>query len=309
MRGSADFATEGAKRTSSVLPAFIIGLPSSYRGEPLERQLSSQGIRWTRIDGVLFRDDSTDASRVDKQAAKVLLHRDIRPGEVGCALAHRQAYRAIVQRGDPIAMVFEDDARLTGDIARKTIQELLETQVPRVLVLFHHKETAITYCNPRDGHLEKTEILRAIVPPTGTVAYALNLAAARLLLDEECPISHVADWPVRPSVHIQYYFLSQAVASPDPRSNSAIGDRSAFVRRGGLAPSAARMKRRFLAISHVTWFKYSKCYGCYRAYILHEFVRRQAFLCAIKNTARASEGHRGVAESGRILNLVGQLWR
>jgi glycosyl transferase family 25 len=284
---------------SGRVPTFIIGLPSAYRGKPLEAQLDARGIRWTRIDGVHFENDGVDSSWVDRRAAKIMLGRDMLNGEVGCALAHRQVYRIMVQHDTSMAMVFEDDARPTGNIDLETIWNLLQTQVPRVLLLYHSNETAITYRRPRDQVPGFDGIRRAVVPPTYAVAYALNLAAARLLLDDDRPVYGPVDWPVKSSAQIQYFFYSRPVVMPDPLAVSAIGDRFNPKGRGYW------YARYFLALSHIIWLRYSKHYGSYRAYILYEFVKVHAH----RKAARIRKGELRAAEIGRIPDIVGRLWR
>jgi glycosyl transferase family 25 len=263
-------SVDETKNAASGLPTFIVGLSSIYRGQALEEQLRAQNLCWTRIDGVDLRNQSVTQGQVDFHAARLLLRRDILPSEVGCALAHRKVYRAMVQHGNPLALVFEDDARLTGIIDQEGITSLLRTQVPRVFMLFFREHAIVGSRRIRGRRAEFVGIRKCFFPPTGTVAYAINLAAARLLLEEGRPVYYTADWPPASSTQIEYYLPSLgAIVTPDPQAESAIGDRPEIH-----LSLAARMKNYLLLISHITWLRKSSYYGSYRGYFLHEFVAR-----------------------------------
>ncbi|UJL31494.1 glycosyltransferase family 25 protein [Mycolicibacterium vanbaalenii] len=265
------------------MPAYVIGIPSAYRGEKLERQLTEQGISWNRVEGVLFDRAGSDHNLVDDRAAKLLLRREILPGEVGCALAHRRVYQLMVRQRVSMALVFEDDARLSTNLNSQHLHELLNTRIPRVLMLSFDRSTVV----PRDLRVRRDpEIHRALVPPTTTTAYALNMAAASLLMDNGRPIAHVADWPVRPSADVEFFFPSSPVAHPDADTASTIGSRNLLSVRSQSALSTtipsvmSRSMRRICAIMHITWLRHRRIYGTYRAYVVHEFVRMPAFKIA-----------------------------
>ncbi|QRZ08337.1 glycosyltransferase family 25 protein [Mycolicibacterium austroafricanum] len=276
-----DSATAQDRPSFHKLPTFIIGLPKTYRGAPLESALDQQDIKWSRVDGVVFNFCGDGGDRVDAKAARILLRREILSGEVGCALAHRNVYRMMVNQACPMAVVFEDDARLSRTLEVDLIQDLLHASEPRVLLLSYKPNTVVMRRQSLGHSHARGAYSQVWVPPTTTTAYALNLAAAELLLDDGRPISYVADWPVRPSPDIRFFVMNDPVASPDLHGVSTIGDRSPDT----IESPRLRLKeanRRLLAISHVTWLRHRRLYGSYRAYIMHEFIRFPAFAIAAR---------------------------
>ncbi|MDO0972832.1 glycosyltransferase family 25 protein [Mycolicibacterium frederiksbergense] len=311
MQHDAESVAGSAAEDICPIPAFIIGLPATYRGDALEAQLNALNVSWSRVDGVVFKKESGDAGLVDQMAAKVLLRRELIGSEIGCALAHRNVYRTIIELDQPYALVFEDDARIVGEsLEYSLIEAMLHTEVPTVVMLSYKKETAVTFCGPPAIYRIGPQFFRAIVPPTTTTAYALNAAAAGLLLDAGQPISHVADWPVRASASVHFYLPRQTIAVPDPNAGSTIGDRGALVAGAQTKFRLNRFTRRLRAALHVTWLQHRGYYGSYGSYVLHEFIRMPMYTRA----AAASEAYTGrdrssLFEGGRLVNLVARLWK
>jgi glycosyl transferase family 25 len=180
------------------------------------------GLRYELHLGVDKRD--LDPARLlaegyDEAAARRAsrLSRPMSPGEIGCALSHRQLYRAAVQQGWGRVLVFEDDvaprreelAALPAVLGQLPPSwELLYlgwTNFERVTLRHRAKQAA--YLAMSAARLMKwtpREVLRlhpAAHSPNlrraglhhCTHAYAFTQAGARKLLAAQTPLAHVAD--------------------------------------------------------------------------------------------------------------------
>ena len=141
------------------LKAFVINL----RGNPERRafmkaQMVKLGLDYEffdAIEGARYRDDPR---WYDPKKSVAAVNRELRPGEVGCALSHAFVYKEIARRELPCAFVLEDDAILNDD-------------VPAVLEKFEKGEL-------RQGEivfLERCDYVRPFSsrPCTGTIASRL----------------------------------------------------------------------------------------------------------------------------------------
>lgn len=177
--------------------------------------------------------------------------RPLSPGEVGCALSHRQVYEEVVRRGIARAIVLEDDvAPREGDVAhvQAALSELPETwdlvylgythfervtawqrakrlvYVPLAavrLVPWRTGEVFRLHPRPFSAHLRRAGY------HDGTYAYAVSASGARKLLAAQTPLAHAAD-----HVFVNLVLsgeLEAFVTEPkmfDERSASIVGGRS-----------------------------------------------------------------------------------
>ena len=136
------------------------------------------------IDGRLLTQEERE-SRFNYARCKALYGRTLNAGEVGCALSHRAAYKAIAEGGAPYALVFEDDISIQRDLSGldlEAIDSLLNVDKPRVLML------------SGDYSFYKKKPIVRLYSAVGAYAYILNKAAARRILAIEPPCSVADDW-------------------------------------------------------------------------------------------------------------------
>jgi glycosyl transferase family 25 len=143
--------------------------------------------------------------------------RPLRPGEVGCALSHRQVYEDVVRRGIDRAVVLEDDvAPRAADVAAlgEALAELPDdwdlvylgyTHFERVtrwqwvkrltylglaplgVLPWRLGEVVRLHPRPYSAHLRRAGY------HDGTYAYAVSRSGAEKLLRAQTPLAHAAD--------------------------------------------------------------------------------------------------------------------
>jgi glycosyl transferase family 25 len=82
----------------------------------MAEQLGRLALAYDFVDAVRGSDAIADRKLYDRDGALLAEGRELRPGEVGCALSHGRAYAEIIRRGLPWALVLEDDAVLHEDL-------------------------------------------------------------------------------------------------------------------------------------------------------------------------------------------------
>lgn len=176
------------------LPVYILTLAdAAERRQPLVDALNALGIAFTLWHGVDGRQGlpADYADMIDRAAARKKLRREMGDGEFACALSHHFIYRDIVEKGHPLALVLEDDARITPDL-RNFLAQLDRDDFD--LVLLDHQKARII----ENGPLQFTSgqiAYRIIVQPYLTSAYIVSRQGALALAKNSLPISAPADWP------------------------------------------------------------------------------------------------------------------
>jgi len=174
-------------------PIFILSLEDAYeRRGPLIQSLRELQLSYEVLCGVDGR------LELPFWAEKNVLRRRSRwgkrpmtNGEFGCALSHQKAYRTIIERRLPGAIIFEDDARLQGGFEA-------------LIASGKHKVGEMTLLGHRMCWVDETPFLevnrhlslyRVRVRPHNAHAYAVSSSAAQTLLTASTPVSEPADWP------------------------------------------------------------------------------------------------------------------
>lgn len=158
-------------------PAFFINLDrDTDRRRSIETQLSSAQLDAERIQAVAGRN-------LPEWAQPYFPHCSLTPGEVGCYASHMLAWRTIVARNLPFALVLEDDA-LIDDGASRLIDELVNT-LPRGWDFVHldgRSRSRAFSSRPLRDLPEGRRLLRYARIPDGTLAYLISNQGARKLL-------------------------------------------------------------------------------------------------------------------------------
>jgi hypothetical protein len=95
----------------------------------------------------------------------------------------------------------------------ETLSIFLNSSMPKVCCLYWEKATTITarvnFLTLITKKKGQTAFHRLLVPPTNTVAYAINRAAADQLVSANKNVSFTADWPIMDTKKIKFYKASQ----------------------------------------------------------------------------------------------------
>ncbi len=177
------------------LEALVINLPQAEgRRRLMQAQLEQPGMpKYRLIAGVDGRKlaDAGLAAVYDAQTTRRDFGRELTRGELGCALGHVAAYRSIVERSLPLALVFEDDA-----VIGHQFLQVLERLLPlidlsrREVVLLSHVGRYSAWGRRR---VDKHHWLYRPYTAWGGHAYLATLPAARALLADQQPVHVMPD--------------------------------------------------------------------------------------------------------------------
>ncbi|MCA7085862.1 glycosyltransferase family 25 protein [Cupriavidus sp. DB3] len=227
--GAAAFGAAETNHQLGITRVLIISLQDdSKRREHMRRQFQRfPGIHYEFFDAIRIRERSEYPQDYDTRARRRLFGDDLRPGEVGCYLSHRELWRQCAEAADDeVWCILEDDIVLLDDFPRR-IRKLTEHRdkwdVVRLMELI-----------PRRGSWTYTELdrehaLRAYDrQPSGMQGYLLKPAAARRLLPHASRIV----WPIDETLDLYWehklrlYTVTPAAVDLEPSFNSTIGQRS-----------------------------------------------------------------------------------
>lgn len=168
----------------------MVNLPDAViRRARMERLLASLGLRCEIVEGV--------AGRTLEPAwlRERFRHHDrmtLSAGEYGCLLSHAACWRRLLASDAAVAVVREDDLHMAGDFA--TVLQALDVRgdVPAVYRFETMGATVTADARPMQ-RLAKRRVFEIHTNHGGTAAYALNRAAAALLLEALPGMTHAVD--------------------------------------------------------------------------------------------------------------------
>ena len=88
----------------------------TQRRERFRNRLLELGLSWERLPAVDGRRLEPHHERLVDRAAQAARGLRIPPGAVGCWLSHRQAQQMVVDGGEPMALILEDDISINDDL-------------------------------------------------------------------------------------------------------------------------------------------------------------------------------------------------
>lgn len=163
----------------------------------------------------------------DKWRTRFRLGRSLERGEIGCVLSHVEFYRTLLNSQDTVAAVFEDDVTFLPDCleALKTIESFLKKKKGPCLVELPGSSRDL----PHDIIGEDQKMVQ-VSDSMGTYAYALNRAAAELLLKAFTPVRMPIDsyrYLIR-KLGLRYYVFPRIVLTVNMEVESTIGRKRFF---------------------------------------------------------------------------------
>ena len=174
---------------------FYINLDKDVaRRESMKRQLTELGLSYQRIEAVYGRDLSEEQLRAIYSEKKALRRHSMKlvPAHIGCSASQLLAYREIVRRDLPYALILEDDVILPIDLPDKLLEIEGHIRVghPEVLLLSPAKGRMLCQDDVRTS--ERFSVA-PFISGYFCSSYIVTNLAAQSLLKELHPVGDVAD--------------------------------------------------------------------------------------------------------------------
>lgn len=208
---------------------YVVNLDrAEQRMARMQALLEARGLVWRRIpavDGRALSDETLDEWSIRHGDGERLLS----PGEIGCLLSHREAWRLIVDSNEP-GIVIEDDLHLSADAHElMSAAAWLPADADLVKIETTGKTVAVDrrWITAGAGH----HLVRLRGAHLGTGGYIVTPGAARrllmtitrcdraidhLLFDPQSPIFHsLVTYQLNPALCIQDQFLTRDRAGLD----------------------------------------------------------------------------------------------
>lgn len=175
---------------------FVINLARRHeRMEFMRSQLSRLGVDFERVEAI--DGAALPASEIERSVNRFRWHcaqgYRARNGEIGCALSHQSVYRRMIDGNIPVACIVEDDVTLDSrflEIADEVAGFLSSAGNSPAVVLLSESFGAAKCPSP--GAFRISPVARE----NSTCGYALNISAAKRLLEINSPLkSTIDDWP------------------------------------------------------------------------------------------------------------------
>ena len=228
----------------------VISTQDILRSKNLDSKLTELGLRFEISPGVVPNEFEFQAASLHSAfLSRLFCQRNITIGEVGCALAHRNAISRFLNSNQEFGIVFEDDAEIIANFDFDKIMKLMDSDLPIITVLGWIPGYAIA----KDDHISLSKgPIELITSPTCAFAYALNRPAAKLIMDSQEKIIDLADWPIFMLNKVRFYAVDSCApwvtANHDPKF-SVIGERSISSSKNQIKVLVSRIR---LATSLVT---------------------------------------------------------
>ena len=174
---------------------FCINLPESTdRRRLVNQQFQSLALSdWEWLEAVNGRTLSAEemTMHTDTKYQQRGHNRIFFPGEVGCALSHQKAYKAIIDRGLSHALILEDDICIDRNLklCLSFVEHLISEQQPQVILLSEIKKYFSDNIQPISDQYDLVEAVSA----RHGYAYIINRKAAEIIIKNNYPLKHVAD--------------------------------------------------------------------------------------------------------------------
>lgn len=262
------------------IQVFIISMGSHPQNSSLIDQLKSQGLSPQLIRAVDGRHWTLpfDLEIVNTERFKKVIGRQPTGPEIGCAMSHIVCATQAQSAGARYAIVLEEDANIEASLlpAIKFLREL-DPDNPSVLQLFSLSKPLFRKASIVEVDSTPPAVIgRFFLPPSSTVAYALNRSAIEAFASRPT-IEGVADWPPYANAFNFWGFYPWPV--------SHIGDHSTIEPHRLLFRNQSRTENRFwkFFIEQLRLFglnrvrEHSQSLGSLRAYFKYVILPQSGF--------------------------------
>jgi glycosyl transferase family 25 len=158
----------------------IITEPGSRRHDLIAAHLEEKGVAALVSSAVFLGGSDELPGEYDRRTRNRLLGYDLTLGEIGCFMAHRNAWKQVVSL-DEVCLILEDDARLRPILTPAALQELAGAIAGTNLIvrLFSQRQSSVKTWRGLPCGLK---VVRPSLPGYSAVAYLLSPAAAAALI-------------------------------------------------------------------------------------------------------------------------------
>ena len=162
---------------------YVINMSSSSdRFNYISQQLEQQNLSFKRIPGVDVKERQDLKNKYySKVRNKLDYHTPLTDGEIGCYIAHRNAWKAIIDDNIDFGLVLEDDAYLKENL-KLILDNLHNTKSDWDILKLADLSTS-----PRKGtnieKFQKFDIQSYYKPPTLCIAEVITRKGAKILLN------------------------------------------------------------------------------------------------------------------------------
>jgi len=203
----------------------IISTKDIIRSKNLKSKLVDFGLKFQISPGLVPDEADFHAGLLHSTfLSSLICQRSLSVGEIGCALAHKNALNDLLISDYKFGFIFEDDAEIISEFKLEEVVKLLNSNLPTIIMLGWIPGHAIA----KGLHVPlNEEMIELITSPTCGFAYAINRPAAKVIIGTNKKIIDLADWPIYTLNRI-HYFAPQSpwvTANQDPQF-SIIGQRS-----------------------------------------------------------------------------------
>tara|TARA_B110000211_G_C14082723_1_gene555326 strand:+ start:457 stop:1236 length:780 start_codon:yes stop_codon:yes gene_type:complete len=173
------------------LPVWVINLDKSPdRMARMDEGLRAQGLTYKRIPGIDGRAELYRLlPKVDRVAYERNMGQELLPGKVGCYFSHLSAWQRLIESGQEMALILEDDVVFHADF-RDALALAIRAKAHWDLLRLNRIRAKLPVSQGRIGPY----LLNAYIGPcTGNGAYLIRRETARLLLGAMVPQTRAAD--------------------------------------------------------------------------------------------------------------------
>ncbi len=173
----------------NAIKTYLINLDRNpERLKHMQAVLGGLGIEYERIAGVDGRLLSAEekAKSFNARRSYIANKGGMSDGEIGCALSHVKVYRAMVEAAVEVALILEDDIKLSPDIgeALVEIKGLIDVKKPQVVSL------SCLYNNDKCAGAKGLVSQKSMCSTDG---YVITLPAAKAIIKENYPVKVPSD--------------------------------------------------------------------------------------------------------------------
>jgi len=163
----------------------------------------------------------------------------------------------------------------------------LKSEEPRLILLDWNTGWTIVTGKKTSG---SSSIYYTDFAPIDARGYAINRAAARLLLQDGKRVNYVADWLAQVAVKIRFSVMYPRPVRADNAAPSSLEDGRQLQGEKQAEGLASKIVRLVETASHVRSVRHGHSCGTHRTYFCHELVRLPFYAIARKFNRRLQPG-------------------